>query len=139
MYEVVPYLPEDGLVALAGNLGRAWWGYPAYYRERGISKSEWLRRERASVVEEIEREGGHAVMNQLRGLFGKKRGVGYAEIVRDIAEKQGVSAGAGDPTAKIEKLILLCIWNNALERLRPSNCRNSDKPRKLKRKSTVSN
>jgi uncharacterized protein YaaW (UPF0174 family) len=67
---------------------------------------------RALVAEELSRFGGNSLMNMWRGS-----GVGYDEIVRDVAEHLGVTAHARASCADIEQAIVLKMTEQSFKKM----------------------
>ena len=68
---------------------------------------------RALVAEELSRFGGNSLMNLFRG----GTGVGYDEIVRDVAEHLGVSAHARATCGDIEKAIIVKVAEQSMSKM----------------------
>lgn len=65
------------------------------------------------IAAEIQKFGGNTFVNIMRG----GKGVPYADLVRDVADKIGVSYGASTDVGSIESLIQIKVMEKAYERM----------------------
>ena len=78
-----------------------------------IEGSYWVGERADYISAEIQKFGGNTIMNLFRG----GTGVCYAEVVRDVADKLGVSYNDTTPVATIEGQIQIKILEKAYEKM----------------------
>lgn len=84
---------------------------------RVFRREGWDRPSRyfPEIAAEIQKFGGHTLMNRLR----EGRGVPYREIARDVASRMGVPVRRRWTIAEVEERILSRIVSEAYERMTP--------------------
>lgn len=82
---------------------------------RVFRREGWQRPSRyyPEIAAEIQKFGGHTVMNRLR----EGRGVPYREVARDVAQRMGVPVRARWSVEEIEERILGRVVSEAFERM----------------------
>jgi uncharacterized protein YaaW (UPF0174 family) len=66
-----------------------------------------------NIAAEIQKFGGNTIVNLMRG----GKGVPYAELVRDVADKMDVSYGSSTDVGSIESQIQIKVMEKAYERM----------------------